>query len=201
MNLSSRMILVLTSVGLISGGFLAGVANLTGERIAINKQKEIEEAITRIVPRARQNLMVYTEEDLVVYLGKNDQGAPAGYAVKATGIGFQDKITLMFGMDTEMTRILGLTILEQRETPGLGAKITDQDAFLRFWENRDIAAPLVLRKPPAGTPEELAAGEVNAITGATISSEKVLDIVNLSLEKLKALYEQGRLTVEEEDVE
>ena len=42
MSLSSRMIIVLTTVGLISGGFLAGVAKLTEERIALNIQAEIE---------------------------------------------------------------------------------------------------------------------------------------------------------------
>ncbi|MFQ6037900.1 MAG: FMN-binding protein [Candidatus Aminicenantales bacterium] len=193
MSLSSRMILVLTSVGLISGAFLAGVGVLTKERIALNKKREIEAAIIKVVPGAVQNRKLYEEEDLTVYAGEDPSGEILGYAVHATGVGFQDKITLMFGVDAAIAKIRALTILEQRETPGLGAKITDRDVFLRFWEDRDASGALTLRKPPAASPEDLAPNEINTITGATISSTKVLDIVNLSLERLRALQKEGHL--------
>ena len=199
MSLSSRMIIVLTTVGLISGGFLAGVAKLTQERIAINIQLEIEEAIKEVVKKTDVNQKVYEEEDLVIYRGLDDEGNTAGFAVQATGVGFQDKITLMFGLDTSLTKITGLTIISQNETPGLGAKIEDQDAFLQFWENKDARGQLTLRKPPADTPEELTSSEINTITAATISSKKVLSIVNLSLEKVRQLVQDGTLTSEDQD--
>jgi len=194
MSLSSRMILVLTLVGLISGGFLAGVAKLTKEKIALNIQKEIEEAIIKVIPGTTQNQKLYEEEDLTIYGGKDNSGQPTGYAVQATGIGFQDKITLLYGIDQLGKKIIGLTVIDQKETPGLGAKITDQNAFLQFWENRDISQTLTLRKPPAGSLEELAPSEINSITGATISSTKVLEIVNFSLERLRGLQQEGKLT-------
>jgi len=59
MSLSSRMIIVLTTVGLISGGFLAGVAKLTKERIALNIQAEIEEAIEEVVDDAEVSTVLY----------------------------------------------------------------------------------------------------------------------------------------------
>ncbi len=197
MRLSSRMIVVLTTVGLISGGFLAGVAKLTEERIALNIQAEIEEAIAEVVEGAEINQKVYEEEDLVVYRELDEKGELAGFAVQATGVGFQDKITLMFGLDESLTKITGLTIIDQNETPGLGAKIEDWDAFLQFWENKDATGPLTLRKPAAGTPEELLATEINTITAATISSKKVLEIVNLSLEKVRLLIQEGKIAKEE----
>ncbi len=194
MSLSSRMILVLTLVGLISGGFLAGVAKLTKEKIALNIQKEIEAAIIEVIPGTTQNQKLYEEDNLTIYEGKDDSGQSTGYAVQTTGIGFQDKITLLYGIDRLKAKIIGLTVIDQKETPGLGAKITDQDVFLRFWKNRDISQPLALRKPPAGSAEELAPSEINAITGATISSRKVLEIVNSSLERLTILQQEGKLT-------
>lgn len=196
MSLSSRMIIVLTTVGLISGGFLAGVAQLTKERIALNIQKEIEEAIVEVVPGTKQNKTLYQEEDFTIYSGQDDSGSTTGYAVQATGIGFQDKITLMFGIDDSLKKITGLTIIEQKETPGLGAKITDWNAFLRFWEDRDASGKLTLRKPPAGSLEDLSPSEINTITGATISSQKVLEIVNLSLDKLKKIISEGKIAGE-----
>jgi len=200
MSLSSRMIIVLTTVGLISGGFLAGVAQLTKERVALNIQKEIEEAIVEVVPGTTQNQKLHQEEDFTIFSGQDESGNTTGYAVQATGIGFQDKITLMFGINDSLQKITGLTIIDQKETPGLGAKITDWNAFLQFWENRDASGQLTLRKPPAGSLEELSTSEINTITGATISSQKVLEIVNLSLEKLKKIISEGKIAGERQDV-
>lgn len=199
MSLSSRMIIVLTTLGLISGGFLAGVAKLTEERIALNIQAEIEEAIAEVVDDAEVNQKVYEEEDLVIYIGLDGEGTLAGFAVQATGVGFQDKITLMFGLDASLTKITGLTVIDQNETPGLGAKIEDWNAFLQFWKNKDATGQLTLRKPAARTPEELSAAEINTITAATISSKKVLEIVNLSLEKVRQLIQEGKIAKEEQD--
>lgn len=199
MTLSARMIIVLTAVGLISGGFLAGVAKLTKERIALNIRAGIEEAIHEVVDHAETSTALYEEEDLVIYRVFEEDGNLAGFAVQATGVGFQDKITLMFGLDKTLTKITGLTIIDQKETPGLGAKITDWDAFLQFWEDRDATGLLTLRKPPVRTRKELLATEINSITAATISSKKVLHIVNLSLEKVRELIKEGKIINEESD--
>jgi electron transport complex protein RnfG len=199
MSLSARMIIVLTLVGLISGGFLAGVAKLTKERIALNIQAEIEEAIKEVVDGAEVNQVLHEEENLVIYRELEDDGDLAGFAVQATGVGFQDRITLMFGLDASLKEITGLTIISQNETPGLGAKIEDWNAFLQFWENRDASGQLTLHKPPARTAGELLPSEINTITAATISSKKVLGIVNLSIERLRELIERGIITTKEKD--
>jgi electron transport complex protein RnfG len=199
MSLSARMILVLTLVGLISGGFLAGVATLTKERIALNVQAEIEEAIKEVVDDAAVNQVVYEEKDLLISRELDEDGELVGFAVQATGVGFQDKITLMFGLDVYLKEITGLTIIDQKETPGLGAKIEDWEAFLQFWENRDAAGQLALRKPPVSTIDELLLTEINTITAATISSKKVLEIVNLSLERVRELIKLGKMNPEEKD--
>lgn len=193
MTLSFRMVSVLTCVGILSGGLLTGVGILTKERIALNKQKEIEEAIVTVVPGTISSLKLYEEKDFTIYGGKDSNGTLLGYAVYASGTGFQDKITLMYGINGSLTKINRLTILDQLETPGLGAKITDREAFLRYWENRESTGSLSLRKPAAGSPEELSSSEVNTITGATISSEAVLNTVNLSLAKLRRIKEDGKL--------
>jgi len=127
------------------------------------------------------------------------KGQIAGFAVQATGIGFQDKITLMFGLNETLTKITGLTIIEQKETPGLGAKIMDWETFLQFWKNRDATGELSLRKPPVRTPDELLSTEINTITAATISSKKVLALVNLSLQKVRELIKDKMITIEGDD--
>jgi len=193
MNLSVRMVVVLTAVGLISGGLLSVVNLLTAERIELNRLKEIEDAITQVVPGTVSSQKLYEEDKFTVYASKDASGQELGYAVYASGTGFQDIIVLMFGTDPAIETINSLTILEQKETPGLGAKITDQQAFLRYWKGKDIRQPLTLRKPAVGSPEELGATEVNTITGATISSDKVMGVVNLSLERLRQMKQEGKL--------
>lgn len=198
MKLPARMIIVLTLVSLISGGFLTGVAKLTKERIALNIQAEIEEAIKEVVDDAEINLLRYEEENFLIYREQEESGDLAGFAVQATGVGFQDKITLMLGLDAYLEKITGLTIIDQKETPGLGAKIEDWETFLQFWENRDATGLLSLRKPPVSTIDELLPTEINTITAATISSNKVLEIVNFSLEKVRELVKLGRIKPEVE---
>ena len=201
MNLSSRMIIVLTCVGLISGGFLAGVGLWTKDKIALNIQQEIEEAIRTVVPGTLTSEKLYEEEEFTVYAGEAEDGSLMGYAVYASGTGFQDKITLMFGTDTELTRLTRMTIIKQTETPGLGANIEKEDLFLRFWEDRDITRSLSLHKPAVGSPDELSPTEINTITGATISSEAVLGIVNLSMDKLRQMKKEGQLESKGNDVD
>ena len=123
MSLSTRMVVVLTAIGLLSGGFLASVGLLTEERIALNKQREIEVAITLVVPETMSSEKVFEEKALSVYAVKDDEGNLLGYAIYASGMGFQDNITFMLGTNPSLTKINGLYIIEQKETPGLGGKI------------------------------------------------------------------------------
>ncbi len=199
MSLSLRMIVVLTTVGLIAGGLLSVVNLLTAERIELNRLREIEEAITQVVPGTVAYEIRHEEEGFTVYAAQGTGGNDLGYAVYASGTGFQDIIKIMFGTDPAVDKIYSLTVLEQKETPGLGAKITDRNAFLRFWEDRDVRQPLALRKPAAASPQDLSASEVNTITGATISSQKVLDTVNLSLERLRGVLQEGKRAKEDQD--
>ena len=199
MNLSTRMVVVLTSVGLLSGSFLATVGHLTKERIALNKQREIEEAIIQVVPGTVSSQKLYEERDFTVYEGQDQEGDIVGLAIHASGIGFQDKITLMLGTSTSLKRINRLAILDQKETPGLGAKIANNESFLKYWENRDSSGTISLRKPAVSAAEELLPSEINTITGATISSEAVLSIVNSSLEHARRLIKEGKLSNEAHD--
>ena len=72
MSLSVRMVVVLTAVGLISGGLLSVVNLLTAERIELNRQKEIEEAITRVVPGTQTSAKLYEEDKFTVYAGRGE---------------------------------------------------------------------------------------------------------------------------------
>lgn len=172
------------------GGALAGVESTLGPRIAENKKNETYDVIPHLVPGADKSRTVeVTVEDAAgqphrVYEARGADGALRGWVLPAGGQGFADRIDLLIGMDPEASKITGLYVLEQKETPGLGDYISGKDFQDRF-RDKPTAAPLVVVKGEPGT-----ANEVRAITGATISSESVAAIVNRAVADLKAPIRQ-----------
>lgn len=120
-----------------------------------------------------------------VYAGFGARGELIGYAVPGEKAGYQDVVRLIFGFDPEDGRLLGMKVLENKETPGLGAKIATDSAFVSEFEGAE--PPLVGVKEGSD-----AVDEVDMITGATISSEAVIDIINARLEALGGALESGR---------
>jgi electron transport complex protein RnfG len=102
-----------------------------------------------------------------------------GWVAKASGQGYADKIELLLGLDPEAKSITGLFILEQKETPGLGNKIIT-DAWRSQFLDKKTDNPLVVVKGGAKVPNE-----IDAVTGATISSRSVTTIVNTAISDLR----------------
>ena len=98
----------------------------------------------------------------------------------AAGQGFADRIELLVGLDVQASTITGLYVLDQKETPGLGNFIAGADFQAQF-AGKSADEPLVVVKtdPASGT------GEIQALSGATISSESVAEIVNRAIAGLK----------------
>ena len=74
-----------------------------------------------------------------VYLGF-DGSEPVGFAIVTAKAGFQDVIRLIFGYDPRTRELLGMKVLESKETPGLGDKIEKDSAFVA--EFRGVVTPL-----------------------------------------------------------
>ena len=114
-----------------------------------------------------------------IYVGFADDGSALGVAAAAGEPGFQDVIRLIFGYDPGESAVLGMKVLESKETPGLGDKIEKDSSFVA--EFRGVQAPLVGVKAGKATGRE---NEVDMITGATISSQAIVDIINNRVEAL-----------------
>ncbi len=100
------------------------------------------------------------------------EGRPAGWVAKSAGQGYADRIEVLIGFDPATTAITGLFILEQKETPGLGAKIA-LPSWRRQFVGRKTAVRLEVIKGRGG-----GSGGIDAVSGATISSRSVVRIVN-----------------------
>ena len=92
----------------------------------------------------------------------------------AAGPGFQDTIALLYGYRPGEKIVVGMEVLESRETPGLGDKIYKDAAFVGAFSALSVEPEIVAVKK--GTKSQ--PNEIDAITGATISSKAVVRIIN-----------------------
>jgi electron transport complex protein RnfG len=106
-------------------------------------------------------------------------GKCSGWVVKAKGQGYADTIELLIGLDAHARNITGLYILGQKETPGLGNRIIEPKWRDQF-QGKNAYAPIkVIKSGPTGP------NQIDAVSGATISSTSVCRIVNTALADLK----------------
>jgi electron transport complex protein RnfG len=179
-----KLIMTLAFAGLFSGLAIVGIYEVTLPRITANKAAALKRAVFEVVPGSeRMERMVWTDGKLVV--DENEEVVPAiyaafgadnalvGYAIPWNGAGFQDNIKLIYGFDSARRRIVGMSVLESRETPGLGDRIFKDQNFVDEFKNLAVDPEVVSVK---GTGE--GENEVDAITGATISSKAVVKIIN-----------------------
>ncbi|MDM8563639.1 FMN-binding protein [Candidatus Marithioploca araucensis] len=118
-------------------------------------------------------------DDDTLYGGYNNQGNLIGYAIPAEGPGFQDTIRILYGYKVEQRQVVGMEVLESRETPGLGDKIYKDADFQENFVALEVEPTIVLVKKGAKS----APNEVDAITGATISSKAIVKIINKANER------------------
>jgi len=183
---SLRLVLTLAIAGLVSGIAIIGIYESTLPTITANKARELREAVFKVLPGVTQmQALVYRDSHLIVvekpnkdepviYGGYDEQGDFMGYAMPAAGPGFQDTIAILYGYKPEQKIVVGMEVLESRETPGLGDKIYKDAVFVGGFSALSVEPEIVAVKK--GTKSQ--PNEIDAITGATISSKAVVRIIN-----------------------
>lgn len=167
-----HMISVLTVIGLMVGGILSSVNYFAAPLIEANRLKALKEAIFYVLPKAK-NYETIEKDDMIIYKGIDENGDTVGYSFTAEGPGYQANIKMMVGLQTDLSKLNGMQVLEQLETPGLGNLIEDdffQDQF-KGLEFRPKIEYIKNRKPEKPN-------QIQALTGATISSKAVTNNIN-----------------------
>ncbi len=169
-------------LALCFGAALAGVQVSLSGRIEENKLAETKGQIPYLVPDSADSRKVEIGDD-VVYRAFNGLGETVGWVLTVTGQGFADKIEMLIGLNEDASVITGLYILDQKETPGLGDKIRGE------WKDqfKDVKGTEPLRVVKASATE---ATEIEAVTGATISSDAVVTTVNKEVAAFNALLRE-----------
>ena len=190
----SRMIVTMGTLGLVCAVLIVAAFQFTLPAIERNKAAALERAVFEVLPGATTKVTLAEKDGALVpaeqapgaaryFAGYDDDHRLVGVAVEASGQGFADVVKLIYGYAPDRGAIIGMKVLESHETPGLGTKIESDPAFRANFAALEaklagggghIEHPIVLVKNGKKTQ----AWEIEAITGATISSRAVTGILH-----------------------
>ncbi|HHY42531.1 MAG TPA: RnfABCDGE type electron transport complex subunit G [Thermoanaerobacterales bacterium] len=177
MNQYARMIIVLMIISMASGAVLALSYEVTNPTIQEQARQKLEQSVLIVIPGATQ-MEEIQKDDITIYIGLDDEGNKKGIAFKTAGSGFNGPIEIMVGYDPKEGKLLGIEILSMSETPGLGARI-QEEAFKDQFKGKSVEDEFVAKQ------------DVEAISGATISSTAVASAIKTSLEKVVEIFPVG----------
>jgi len=190
---SSRLVTSLAIAGFLSGLIIIGIYAATLPTITANKAEEMRQAVFRVLPGVTQLQKLHydgqrvtvqkggKDDENTFYAGYDKTGRFIGYAIASEGPGFQDTVSLLFGYQPSKNKVVGMWVLDSRETPGLGDKIYKDHDFVANFDDVATDPPIVAVKK--GTKSK--PNEIDAITGATISSKAVVRIMNEGVARWK----------------
>jgi len=166
-------IIFITVVVFAAVGLITWTDSVTADKIEYQKEQEIKSMLQEMFP----SMSRYTFEDDIYTLYAEE--SEVGYAFLALGKGYGGDIDILVGLEDETT-IKAITIISQSETPGLGSRIAESSFATEFTGvNID---DIILKQD---------GGQIDAITGATISSRAVIEAVRTTaMEKVKSLKER-----------
>lgn len=169
---------VLLVICLLVSAALAGTNLLTRDRIAEAQAQKAEESRMVVLPGAE----AFEERD-GHYAGTDGSGETVGYVFETEGKGYGGTVKVMTGISAEGS-ITGIVILSHSETPGLGAN-AEKESFREQYKQPvgNLAGGISVVKFQA--PKE---GEIQAMTGATITSTAVTNAVNSAIEQYQNAY-------------
>lgn len=177
-----NMVLSLTLISLGASACLGYVYQMTKGPIELSVLNKKRAAIREVVPDFNNDpfeemykLPTGEGDSLEIYPAKKDS-IIVGYAVNTnTKKGFSGDVNLMAGFKPDGT-IINITVLSQKETPGLGTKMTGSDFKDQFNDKNPSEFKLKVKRD---------GGPVDAISAATISSRAFCDAVQRAYNTLQ----------------
>lgn len=176
----TNMVVVLVGVALITGAILAYVNNITTAPIQSQAEKTLTDGIKKVMGGS-DDIKVVSNDTVkqevkgkqlayVIHVTQDSNGNNLGAAVESSSTGFGGELKVLVGFNPNGD-ILGYTILQTAETPGLGAKAQD-------WFQKDGKGNIIGMNPSSELTVSKDGGKVNAITASTITSRAFLLAVN-----------------------
>jgi electron transport complex protein RnfG len=184
---SLTLIVTLGLIAMMSGLLVVTTYELTKPRIAANKQRALEEAVFTVIPEATRKVNYQLDESGLtrldaaqqgqanLYAGYDDEGNLTGVAMEAAARGYQDVVRTLYGYVPDTNCIIGMTVLQSTETPGLGDKVETDPDFLANFDclKAELNAEGTAMKNEIVTVkngEKTDPWQIDGISGATVTS-------------------------------
>ena len=161
-----RLACTLLLIAAVVAGLLGLVNHITADKIASINADKTAQSMRQVLPADSYTEIEYTGGDTVI--AKLYEAAGSGYVVEVTPSGFGGTIDMVVGVGTDGT-VTGVSIVSMSETSGLGANAS-RDSFRSQFVGK--TGGLAVNKD---------GGEIDALTGATITSRAVTSGVNAAL--------------------
>lgn len=200
---STTLIRALGLVAGICGIIIVGVYEGTLDAVNANKKIALERQVFKVLPGAKRvqaydalpgGITPAGDRDappgaIRFYATYDTAGKLTGIAAEGSSTGYADQVRVLYAYDPEKQVIIGLGVVSMRETPGIGDKILVDKDFLRNFVALDVALASdmktlanAVKTVKHGTKAN--AWEVDAITGATVTSKAVGRGINQSAQTL-----------------
>lgn len=180
----AKLGLILFIITAVSAAILAAANEATVEPIKLAQEKSNNEARQEVLSTAtsfealsKERLdEIAKEDDRVkeIYIGNDESGNIVGYTIKSVSSGYGGELEIITGISVE-GKITGMKVVSHSETPGLGANSATPEFQNQFIDKSATASISVSKSAPKEN-------EIQAISGATITSTAVSDGVNVAIE-------------------
>lgn len=178
-----RLFLAVTIFSAVSGGLLSLVKSSTKARIEYQQLKFVKGPTLKEIMKGCQNdpivdrfKLKYGKKEETIFVGIFD-GKPKAVALEAFGKGFHGDIGVMVGIDISADKLVGIGVTTHSETPGVGSRVKTDPTFRSQFKGIPVKTTVKVKAD---------GGQIDAITGATISSRGVCNAVNNAL----AIYQK-----------
>ncbi len=198
---SGKMLRAMVGIGILCALMIVLTYEGTLPRVTRLKAEALEKAIFKVIPGTEKTAAFqYVENNgfsavgdgevtgKIIYAGYDENQKLTGVAIEASGMGYADVIRILYGYDFEKQAVVGFYVLESKETPGLGDKIEKDESFLANFIALDVSlkddlSAVKNKVIPVKSGMKKNEWEVDCITGATISSRAIGDIIGESTEE------------------
>jgi electron transport complex protein RnfG len=168
-----RLTITLLLFCVIASGILAYVNSLTAPIIYERKQSEEVKTREALIPGAEFTEHKASADSSFVYYVATKDSLVAGYTFIAIGAGYAGPVKTMVGLDKDM-KVLAIKVVDQGETPGLGANCTKEDFPARFTGKAE--EEMLVDKD---------GGQIKSLTGATITTRAIANSIRDCIKILK----------------
>lgn len=168
-----RLTVTLGSIALLSGALLGLLHQVTAPVIRQNQEERLKASLRLLLETFDNDPQneAFTLEEFpgMRFLPARQGGTLRALAIEATSPeGYSGDVVILAGFEAN-GRLLRVQVLRQKETPGLGARMTEESFLRQFQQLAPESFPLSVRKD---------GGTVDALTAATISSRAFLKALN-----------------------